>query len=339
MNNIWLSVIIPAYNCRDTIERLLDSICIQDTEGTEIIICDDNSTDNFMEKVEPYKDKLNIIYAKTKERDIHCPGNTRMDGFEKAIGEWVTFIDNDDLFEENVFNNVKAALEISGETRLLQSPFREYYPESDSYGLIIDNGITWMHGKFYNRQFLLNNNIHFEENLKSHEDLYFNTQLLSYFRSNNLDYTIMEYYTYKWVFNPNSISRSYNKTNHSFIECNFKDYIYAGTEAWFECYKTHNEMRDFIFKQLSSVVLYSYFYYQSFMYSEKEDDIIKENLSYIKYLVYRIIFEFNVSGNDIIDFIHSDPKSYRHIYNECISGNCDFIEMISFKDFMLNLIL
>ncbi len=339
MNNIWLSVIIPAYNCRDTIERLLDSICIQDTENTEIIICDDNSTDNFMEKVEPYRNRLNIVYLKTKEREIHCPGNTRMDGLEKATGEWITFIDNDDLFEENVFKYVKNGIKESGETRLLQTPFREYYPESDSFGLIVDNGITWLHGKFYNRQFLIDNDIHFEENLKSHEDLYFNSQVLSYFRCNNLNYSIMHYYTYKWVFNPNSISRSYNKTNHSFIECNFKDYIYAGTEAWFEAYKKHKDKRDFIFKQLSSVVLYAYFYYQSFMYSENEDDIIKENLSYIKYLVYRIMYEFEVSGDSIIDFIYFDPKVYRHIYNECISGNCDFIEMISFKDFMLNLIL
>lgn len=336
MENIWLSVIIPAYNCSNTIERLLDSICIQDNEGTEIIICDDNSTDNFMEKVEPYKEKLNIIYTKTRERELHCPGNTRLDGLNTAIGEWVTFIDNDDLFEENVFNNVKEALRISGETRLLTSGFREYFPENDEYGLIIDNGATWMHGKFYNRNFLVDNNFNFKENLMSHEDLYFNSQIFAYFRMNDIDYSILHQYTYKWVYNPNSISRSYNKADHSFIEYNFKDYIFAGTENWFKSFESHPEKRDFLFQQLCSVVLYAYFYYQSFLYSE-EENILKINLQYIKYLVYRIMYTFDVPAENIVGQVYSDPKSYRHIYNECISGNCDFIEVISFKDFILKL--
>ena len=48
-NSNWLSVIIPAYNCVNTIERLLDSILDQHDDDLEIIICDDHSTDNFMD--------------------------------------------------------------------------------------------------------------------------------------------------------------------------------------------------------------------------------------------------------------------------------------------------
>ena len=59
-NSNWLSVIIPAYNCVNTIERLLDSILDQHDDDLEIIICDDHSTDNFMDNVVPYTDKLNI---------------------------------------------------------------------------------------------------------------------------------------------------------------------------------------------------------------------------------------------------------------------------------------
>lgn len=337
MENIWLSIIIPAFNCRDTIERLLDSICIQDSEGTEIIICDDQSTDNFMEKVEPYKEKLNIVYTKTKNREMHCPGNTRLDGLNHAIGDWVTFIDNDDMFEENVFANVKLAIEATGETRYVFSPFREYFIDTDTYGLIFDNGMTWMHGKFYNRDFLSDNNINFKENLYSHEDLYFNSQVYAYFRSNDVEYTILHMYTYKWVFNPSSLSRSFRNTEHSFIETHFKDYIYSATEPWFRIMNTHPEKREFVFRQVTSTLLYSYFYYQSFLYTQSEEAIIKENIDYIKYLVYKIIYELGYTKNDIISVIYSDPKSYRHIYNECISGNCDFVEVISFKDFILKI--
>jgi glycosyltransferase involved in cell wall biosynthesis len=334
--NIWLSVIIPAYNCSNTIERLLNSICIQNTANSEIIIVDDNSTDNFMEKVEPYKEKLNIAYTKTKDREMHCPGNTRLDGLNIAQGEWVTFIDNDDEFEPGVFEAMYRGIIQSGETRVMTSSFREVLPNGE-YGLIIDNGTTWMHGKFYNRQFLKDTNINFKENLYTHEDLYFNSRIFAYLRSNDLNYTILNMYTYRWNYNPDSLSRRFNQLEHSFIETYFKDYVFAGTEAWFESYKYHPEKLPFYFNQLCSVVLYCYFYYQSFLYSENPEKIIKSNLDIIKYLVYRICYTFDITKDSIIANVYSSPQSYRHIYNECISGNCDFIETISFKDFILNL--
>ena len=156
----WLSVLIPAYNCSNTIGRLLDSIIIQDDPDIEVIICDDHSTDNFMDQVVPYADKLNIKYFKTTPRDLHCPGNTRFDAWHHATGEWITFIDNDDMFEPGAFKRVKDEIETYNEERFVFTTFRDYIVEDDTYMQVFD-GITWMHGKWYNRQWLIDEGIDF----------------------------------------------------------------------------------------------------------------------------------------------------------------------------------
>ena len=89
-SEIFLSVIIPCHNCRNSIGELLDSLIQQvNPPRFEVIIQDDNSTDGFMEIVNGYKIYLDIKYFKNKQREVHCPGNTRNDGLDNAKGKWV----------------------------------------------------------------------------------------------------------------------------------------------------------------------------------------------------------------------------------------------------------
>lgn len=54
MKNCWLSIVIPAHNCENTIERLLNSIIDQNDSNIEIIISDDQSIDNTKEIINIY---------------------------------------------------------------------------------------------------------------------------------------------------------------------------------------------------------------------------------------------------------------------------------------------
>ena len=102
-----LSIVIPCYNCESTIGRLLDSILANDLHKDlyEVIICNDKSTDNFLDIVKTYEDKMNIVYCETT-REFHCPGNTRQAALPYIKGDWFTFIDNDDMFEPDAFKAV-----------------------------------------------------------------------------------------------------------------------------------------------------------------------------------------------------------------------------------------
>jgi len=332
----WLSVIIPAYNCSDTIERLLRSIYMQvgGVNDVEIVICDDNSTDNFMEKVEPFKQVLNIVYCKTEPRPIHCPGNTRMDGWHHATGEWITFIDHDDVFERDAFFNVKGIIKEQDEDHLVFTRFREWNLESDTCIKEYD-AITWMHGKFYNRQWLIDNKIDFKENLVSHEDLCFNDRVFAHLFGAKSTYSHSELFTYKWIYKEDSTSRkNYVSTKeHIFVEENFDDYIDAAVQPWLEILPTYKGSEKFCFIQLCSALLYCYFYYQGFLHVHVGRGNV-EVYNKIKELLYKILEICNCTKQDIIDHIYSIPDYYDKSKFDCQCGCYMFIEFKSFADFI-----
>lgn len=359
----FMSVVIPAYNCRAEIERLLDSIVVQNwsKENLEVIICDDNSTDNFMELVTPYYEKLNIKYFKTEPRDIHCPGNTRKDGLSHVTGEWVTFIDNDDAFDEGAFDMIKDTIVTKNVTNMVYTIFHEYIPEQfinreldpntpAGYGRDM-TGNTWLHGNWYNMQWLKDNNIDFKENLESHEDLYFNSLCMATLMVQGTNYTIPDAnasevgrkYAYTWIFRPNSLSRGYFSTEHYYIETYLSDYIYSATEPWkhfasIYCQNDQNpEFRIACLQQCLFTLMYAFFYWEAGYYRLGPEKILPNNINVIRDTVDQICFRFKITKSDIIAFVYSNPAQYQVIKNESFTGGGAFIELHTFRDFILSL--
>ena len=166
---MFLSIIVSCHNCKPYIKRLLNSLVIQDFQDMEIIISDDDSTDGFMEYVEPYKALLNIKYFKVGEHKYHCPGNTRKDGWKHAEGEWITFMDHDDELLPNSLNTVKESLLANSQYNIpfIFSPVQRV----DSNGNLVNlDAVTWLHGNLYKKSFLKENNIDFKEDLYENED-------------------------------------------------------------------------------------------------------------------------------------------------------------------------
>ena len=102
-----ISVIIPSYNCATTIETAIMSMIEQTYKNLEIIIVDDNSTDETQKIVTGLTKKFNnIFYYKIDEvdnlrvnkrgRNINAGWRARNYGFEKTKGEWIVFQDADD---------------------------------------------------------------------------------------------------------------------------------------------------------------------------------------------------------------------------------------------------
>lgn len=106
-----VSVIITTYNAQDTIKRailsVLDSI---NKSKIEIIVVDDCSKDNTKDIVESIvKEHDNIIFIKLKENN-GSPSKPRNIGIEKATGQYVTFLDDDDEINvDNLLNMVNYA--------------------------------------------------------------------------------------------------------------------------------------------------------------------------------------------------------------------------------------
>lgn len=95
LNSALISVVIPAYKCRDTIKQAIDSVLIQDIP-LEIIIVDDCSPEPIDDIVEQYKDER-IQFIKSK--DNIGASNARNLGVAHAKAEWIAFLDADDYWK------------------------------------------------------------------------------------------------------------------------------------------------------------------------------------------------------------------------------------------------
>src|SRR3989344_9251907 len=112
MNTPLISIIIPAHNNETTIGVAIDSMLSQTYSNTEIIIIDDNSTDNtpniakqyekLHKKVKfyplPYDDPNRV---NKRGRNVNAGYMARNYGLEKVTGEWITFQDADDASLQN----------------------------------------------------------------------------------------------------------------------------------------------------------------------------------------------------------------------------------------------
>lgn len=103
--NPKISVVIPVYNAKDYLERCLDSVCNQTLKELEIICVNDCSTDNSLEILNKYaqNDKRIIV--------IDCTVNggeskARNLGIEKASGEFIAFVDNDDKIDLDFYEKL-----------------------------------------------------------------------------------------------------------------------------------------------------------------------------------------------------------------------------------------
>ena len=116
LDSFKLSVIIPAYNSSQYIEETLKSVLSQTSPAYEIIVIDDGSTDNTAEIVSRYPVKL---IKKTNEG----PSKTRNRGIFESTGNWVAFLDSDDLWHEDKIASIKSIIEKNPNTGMLSTGF------------------------------------------------------------------------------------------------------------------------------------------------------------------------------------------------------------------------
>lgn len=96
-----LSIVIPAYNAANVIERCLDSILDQDYHiDVEIIVVNDGSTDNTVEILARYEKQYpNIFRIISKENGGQAAARNL--GKDMASGDWLWFCDADDYIMKN----------------------------------------------------------------------------------------------------------------------------------------------------------------------------------------------------------------------------------------------
>lgn len=182
MDELKLSIIIPAYNSEKFIGKCLMSCLEQDIplDEYEIIVVDDGSTDRTKETVLTMGEKYgNIRYV---YQENAAQGAARNNGLGKARGKYIWFVDSDDRIEKNCLGEITEKLEQKKLTAVLVGHATEYETELERWEELDDSRICpgkelIAKGKFYisptygvwRRDYLEEYNIRFLERI-FHED-------------------------------------------------------------------------------------------------------------------------------------------------------------------------
>lgn len=252
-----LQILIPQYKETDEIiKNLLDSIEIQQNidlkNDVGVIICNDGSNvflsdkllNNYTYKIEYYKEPHRGVSA------------TRNACFDHAIADYVMWCDADDMFYNAcglyiIFREFKL-----GGFDALFSTFIEETRDPISKEPIYINHIqdsTFVHGKIYRREYLLNEKIRWNDDLTIHEDSYFN--FLAQHCAKEIKFCPTAFYLWRWRdesvcrHDPKYILKTYNNmldSNTSLVnELKLRgkkdDAMFCATSMIYDSYFTMNK--------------------------------------------------------------------------------------------------
>jgi len=174
-----VSVIIPTYNRSSLVKDAVCSVLAQTEPDLEVIVVDDGSTDDTREVVEDLQDgRVNYFYKVNGG-----PASARNYGLSRAKGDYIAFLDHDDLWPENYLEVMLSRLANNSEFRAAYSPITVIYPdgrkvksykkpEGKSGWITLDlfkHGFVWTSAALIWREVL--ENFAFDESLKrSYED-------------------------------------------------------------------------------------------------------------------------------------------------------------------------
>ena len=299
-----LSIVIPQYKEDDKmLRKLLNSVELQrqvDFNEIEVIFVNDCNIEYLPKEDIKSGYSFNIKVLMTEKNG--GPGLARQYGLENASGDYILFLDADDyliscLALRTIFN-------YKGNADILRGKF---FNES---GNVVDNGWTWVHGKFYKREYLLNCGIKFPPELRVNEDSYYNmlvTALTNKIEDCDEIITI-------WNKNMASITR----TNASeFFVNSFGDFI-KGKMLGFKVLKEKG-LTEHLKVNLTHFLVYTYYYFQVIEFqNEKVQDLRNEyekNIAKVLqmcYNTYRLITEDDINKMLCSEFkLFSTYKNYR----------------------------
>lgn len=120
-----VSILIPLYNSEAYVVETLDSCINQTYRNIEIIVVDDGSSDNSLRIVQDYAKNHSQVKVYTQPNGGAC--KARNLAFEKSSGEYIMYLDADDLMSENkIQNQINSLIEYNDHLIVATCPFEEF---------------------------------------------------------------------------------------------------------------------------------------------------------------------------------------------------------------------
>ena len=223
-----ISIIIPVYNVETYLQDCLNSIISQTYPHLEILLIDDGSTDSsgkICDQFARVDDRIRVFHIKNAG-----VSNARNVGIENSTGDYISFIDSDDIIHSDFYNiQIKYLLQSSADTI---SVLIEKVPENFKISDINDSFISlenkyltnlevldcvqnpdflWVGypvNKLYSAKIIKDNNIRFDVNLKFCEESVFNCRYFEKSKSVVLNLSRLYFYRIRKTSATNSLKQS-----------------------------------------------------------------------------------------------------------------------------------
>ena len=185
-----VSIIIPCYNASRYIKETINSVLAQAYQNFEIIVINDGSTDQSSEIIKTIKhDRIHLV-----EQENQGVSFSRNNGIALAKGEFIVFLDADDILHPNflesrIFTLSKSAaiacasnvVLVDGKGNKIEENKKHFAANKSSQILEFNDGIVTCPSSYlFKTDFLKKHKITFNKNLQSSADKYFLLEVLKY---------------------------------------------------------------------------------------------------------------------------------------------------------------
>ena len=212
-----VSVIVPVYNCEDWLRQCIDSLLCEDSScEQEIILVDDGSTDNSGRICDEYTSRYKSVKTiHTVNQGVSCARNL---GLEQSLGEWIMFVDGDDVLVKNALNILyhqiqfykydltRFGMYLFKNSKKIHSYEASFSCDREEYiDLVIQRkAVLGVCGGIYKRSLFFEHKIRFTPGIRIGEDWIVLFKLLCH--ANSFYYYNAELYGYR--VNQNSVTRN-----------------------------------------------------------------------------------------------------------------------------------
>lgn len=214
-----VSLVMPVYNGEEFLQNAIESVLKQNYHNYELIIVDDGSTDSTNKIVQRFSDKR-IKYFFQNNTGVSGARNL---GIIKSIGDYICFIDSDDLLEPNYLDTLVELISdsdlgicnfsIDGKKQVTEIEGKK--TKRDTFlGLFSVNSFRgFLFNKIFKKSIIQTHNISFDTDDYMCEDSHFCAKYCQFIHTS----IYRDICLYKYMVRTNSASHSFNKKRVSVI--------------------------------------------------------------------------------------------------------------------------
>lgn len=344
MNKV--SVIIPVYNVQDYLAECLESILNQTYTYFEILCIDDCSTDGSSAILREYARKDSRIKVWTNEKNSG-QAYARNVGLSNAVGEYVLFVDADDMICQDL---LEKCMEVSCNSDMVCFDYKQVMGSSgedvkqDRYQMVdglYDGRDFWTKAvhkesiiiapwsKLYRRDFLTDNRITFYNGI-IYEDILFSFQC--YVRARKVYSLHEKLYTYR--------VRGQSTMRTKITEKHIGSYIICICELtkWYLQGKFDKETEAAVEEYIRKISREYISVYRRWPQKESVPQLLEDKHTYLK--LYRTFSELCIKSGKVLDFSQRQIEEIRRYQYVLLYGAGDIargvVEILDYYDIPLH---